>query len=127
MSINTITNPLEVVRGFADACAAAKPESAAHLVHPRVSFRALIANGNAQHFDGRDALAAEYRAFTDHFGEPEVLHESVEPIGSLVRWSARWRMSKNGEKSLFEWHAFLAVEDGLITLLDEVCTGRQPA
>jgi hypothetical protein len=126
MSVTATANPLEIVRGFTEACAAGKPEDAAHLVHPHIRFRALIANGNDQQLSGRDALVAEYRAFIDHYGQPEPLHQNVEQVGSLYRWSTRWRMTKDGEASLFEWHGYMAVEDGLITRFDEVCTGRQP-
>jgi hypothetical protein len=125
MSVTTTANPLEVVRRFTEACAAGRPEDGAHLVHPDIRFRALIANGAEQTVEGRDAIIAEYRAFIDHYGWPEPLHQNVEQVGSLYRWSTRWRMTKDGEASLFEWHGYMAVEDGLITRFDEVCTGRQ--
>lgn len=122
----TADDPLSVVRSFVDACAS-HPALATRLLHPEIPYRALIANGAVIEHRDRGALVGEWRDFLVAYGKPEILDNVIEPVGHLIRWSARWRVTRDGERSVFEWHGFLTVTDGLITRFDEVCTGRLPA
>lgn len=122
----TETSPLEVVRTFADAYAHGDPAPAAHLLHPDVQEKAVVAGGYEADTRGRNAVLAELEAFLAPYGRPEILHQSIEPIGPYFRWSIRWRLQKGDVISLIDKLAFVTVEDGMITRFDVACTGRVP-
>lgn len=128
MSETTITetSALEVVRTFADAYAHGDAAPAAHLLHPDVQEKAVVAGGYEVDARGRDAILAELDEFLAPYGRPEIVHQSIEPIGPYFRWSLRWRLQKGDETSLLDKLTFVTAEDGLITRFDVACTGRMP-
>lgn len=125
-STTTVRNPLEVARVFTDAYARGDTASVAHLLHSQIHERAVVAGGYDVDVRGRDAYLAEIRDFLTRHQEPVILHHSVEPVGNLFRWSLRWRLHEDGNAVLIDKHAFLTIENGLITRVDEVCTGKLP-
>ena len=123
MSVPTAnTRPLEVARAFADAYARGDAEAAAELLAPDVHEREIVPGGIVDQ-RGREAVVAEAVEFLRPYGQPEILAHVVEPLGPLVRWSTRWGLRGRGGTAQIEWHAFLTVENGLITRLDAVCSG----
>ena len=116
------TSGLDVARAFADAYARGDAAAAAQWLAPDVQEREIVPGAIVDQ-RGREAVVAELRDFLRPYGPPEVLAHVVEPLGPLVRWSTRWRLRGAGEPRQVEWHAFLSVEDGLVTRLDAVCSG----
>lgn len=125
-STTTVRNPLEVARAFTDAYARGETASVAHLLHSQIHERAVVAGGYDVDVRGRDAYLAEIRDSLAPYQPPVILHHSVEPVGHLFRWSLRWRLSEAGNTTLIDKHAFLTIENGLVTRVDEVCTGKLP-
>ena len=118
----TTTSSVEVARAFADAYAGGDAAGVAERLAPDVREREIVP-GTVVDQQGREAVVAELEAFLRPFGAPEILRNEVEPFGPLVRWSTRWRLHRDAERLLVEWHAFLTVQDGLVTRLDVVCSG----
>lgn len=117
-------DPVEIGRAFTGAYTKGEWSSAAALLSPDVHERGLIPGVGLIELRGPDAVVAEGREFLAPYGRPEVLLDEVKPFGQLVRWSARWRLHDSVGSWLVEWHAFLTIEEGAVTALDMVCSGR---
>lgn len=113
---------VDVGRAFAEAYAAGDRARVASLLHPAVREREIMPGAVIEQH-GPDAVVHEVSAFIAAHGEPETLQLRVEALGPLVSWSTRWRMGRPGASRVVEWHAFLTVEDGLVTGIDAVCSG----
>ncbi len=116
-------NAIDVARRFAEGYARGNAPEVASLLALDVHEREITPGGIVDQ-RGRQAVVAEATDFLRPYGRPEVLHHVVEPLGELVRWSTRWRLRSADQAWLIEWHAFLTLEDGLITKIDTVCSGR---
>lgn len=111
---------VDVGRAFAEAYAAGDLAQVARLLHPAVREREIVPGAVIEQH-GPDAVVQEVSGFIAAHGEAETLQLRVEALGPLVSWSTRWRMGRASR--VVEWHAFLTVEDGLVTGIDAVCSG----
>ena len=89
-------------------------------------MRALIPPGPVQ-LSGAQAAAARFASW---FGEAEGLElagSGSEEVSDRLHVSYRLRVQRPGDPwTIVEQHLFCALEDGLITALDLVCSGFRP-
>lgn len=116
---------VDVGRAFAQAYAAGDRVEVARLLHPSVREREIVPGAVIEQ-QGPDAVVQEVSEFIAAHGEPETLELRVEALGPLVSWSTRWRMGRGAAAPIVEWHAFLTVQDGLVSRIDAVCSGLVP-
>lgn len=118
----TDTRPVE---GFADAIAAQDLESLAWCLHPEVRFRALTPNHTFGHF-GSDSAIATIQGWFDDVSILELVASEIEPIGDRVRLSYRFRLFADGIWSVMEQQAYCAIDEGVVTDVSLVSSGRRP-
>lgn len=116
---------LETATEFARAYAQGDYERVRKLVAPDVFEREINPGGYIE-LRGPDELIAEARGFTGRYGDPEVLEQTVETAGRLVRVINRWRHQWHGEPMLCDFYELLCIEDGRIAQIDLVCSGVVP-
>ena len=116
------TRPVE---GFAEAIAAQDLESLAWCLHPDVRFRALTPNHTFGHF-GSDSAIATIQGWFDNVSILELIGSGIEPIGDRVRVSFRFRLFADGIWSVMEQQAFCTIDEGVVTDISLICSGRLP-
>jgi hypothetical protein len=116
------TRPVE---GFAEAIAAQDLESLAWCLHPDVRFRALTPNHTFGHFGSDSAIATIQGWFAD-VSILELVGSGIEPIGDRVRVSFRFRLFADGLWSVMEQQAFCTIDEGVVTDISLICSGRRP-
>lgn len=81
--------------------------------------------------DGRDAIAARFRLWTEGIDGFEVLQAASEPYADMLRLC--WAVTgfdpnfHGGARATFEQTAYAELDDGLITAMRLACSGRRPA
>jgi hypothetical protein len=122
LQLHVDTRPVE---GFAEAIAAQDLESLAWCLHPDVRFRALTPNHTFGHF-GSDSAITTIQGWFDDVSILELVSSEVEPVGDRVRVAYRFRVLADGVWSVIEQQAFCTIDEGVVTDVSLVCSGRRP-
>ena len=97
---------------------------------PEATLRAIVPPGLRED-DGRDAIVARFRLWTQDIDDFEVLDAAATPCADLLR--LRWALSGfdpsyDGDgRSTFEQTAYAELDEGLIAAMRLACSGRRPA
>ena len=113
------------VDGFAKAIAARDFDGLAWCLHPDVRFRALTPHHTFGLF-GSDSAIATFEGWLNDVYHVELVSSEVAPIGDRVRVSYRFNVLAEEGWMVMEQQAYCAIEDGLVTDISLVCSGRRP-
>jgi len=97
---------------------------------PDATLRAIIPPGLRED-DGRDAIVARFRLWTEDIDDYEVVEAAAEPYAGLLR--LRWVVAgfdpsfDGGGRATFEQTAYVELDGGHIAAMRLACSGRRPA
>ena len=97
---------------------------------PEATLRAIVPPG-LREADGREAIVARFRRWTEEVDDYEVLDAAASPYADLLR--IRWvvsgldRSSAGEARSTFEQTAYAELDDGVIAAMRLACSGWRPA
>jgi hypothetical protein len=93
---------------------------------PDVRMRALIPPGPVE-LSGAEPAAARFATWFGGAEGLELAHSGSDEVGDRLHVFYRLRVKKPGEPwRIVEQHLFCALEDGLVSALDLVCSGFRP-
>ncbi len=128
------TDDLDLARAFARAYRDIDAEAMQGLLAPAARVRVLMPRGLIEH-QGPDSLIGALRKFAENWRteevdelEVELLAQNLMKSGRLVFVGHRFRLrSANGEATAkMVIKHLLAIVEGKIALVDELCTGVMP-
>jgi len=85
---------------------------------PGATLRAIVPPGPRED-DGRDAIVARFRRWTEDIDDFEVLEASAAPCADVLRlqWAVSGVESGRGGRTTYEQTAYAELDDGLITVM----------
>jgi SnoaL-like domain len=97
---------------------------------PGATLRSIVPPGLRED-NGRKAIVARFRRWTDDIDEYELLDAETTPYADLlrIRWAVSGLVSSHdGERrSTFEQTAYAEVDGGVIAAMRLACSGHRPA
>jgi ketosteroid isomerase-like protein len=119
------TQDIESARRFLTAFVAGDADAFAELAHERIVLRDLNPHGLIT-VTGREEAIHAAALFASSGGEMRLRALDARAVGQRVQVTYSYGSLRDGFASHFEVHAFVDVQDGRVTVLDEVCSGRIP-
>lgn len=130
----TTSSELELAHAFARAYREVDEDALRDLIAPEAPVRMLMPRGYAEHV-GPDALIQQIRGFFTKWPvvavdelEVELLRPNLMQTGRMTQVEHRFRLRQadTGQPAAMVITHLLAIADGRIAVLDELCTGVMP-
>jgi hypothetical protein len=122
----TESSPSDPGTAFVAALAARDFAQLAGILAPDMRMRALIPPGPVE-LSGADAAAARFSTWFGAAEELDVVASGSEELADRLHVFYRLHVKRPDEpRTVIEQHLFCAVDAGLVTALDLVCSGFRP-